>query len=361
MQKFRVGLVGLRRGGSIVAALTSDPRVEISALCDINQEALARSGAGFNLPDDRLFTKFHEFIDAPLDVVVIATPIELHAQQSIQAMESGKHVLCEQTAAYTVDDCEVLVKAVKRTGKVYMMGENYCYFHYIREWQKIIQQGKLGQIFYAEGEYIHEIEDLLIDPVTGERQWRSTRAPIWYCGHTLGPLLTLMDDYIVKATGAQAGRHKHPNETVAFLDMEVGLFQTKKGALIKILRSQVAPRYPDLVYYSIYGTKGFVESGREGGWGATKGRLFIAGEMDKGKGAEVIDCPTVDPNAPDEAKQGGHGTSEYYMVRDFLNAVEQNTKPPIDIVRAVDFTLPGILAHQSAMSGGIWLDVPRFD
>ena len=113
--------------------------------------------------------------------------------------------------------------------------------------------------------------------MTGEKHWRYTRAPIWYCGHTLGPLLTLMDDRIVKATGAQAGRNKHPGETVAFIDMEVGLFQTQKGAVIKILRSQVAPRYPDMVFYSLYGTKGFVENGREGGWGATKGRLFIEG------------------------------------------------------------------------------------
>jgi len=73
---------------------------------------------------------------------VIATPIEYHAQQSIVAMESGKHVLCEQTAAYTVDDCERLIQTVRRTGRVYMMAENYCYFHYIQEWQRIISAGR---------------------------------------------------------------------------------------------------------------------------------------------------------------------------------------------------------------------------
>ena len=48
------------------------------------------------------------------------------------------------------------------------------------------------------------------------------------------------------------------------------------------------------------------------------------------------------------------------MVRDFVDAIENNTKPPIDVVRAVDFTIPGILAHESAMAGGAWFDVPLF-
>jgi hypothetical protein len=48
------------------------------------------------------------------------------------------------------------------------------------------------------------------------------------------------------------------------------------------------------------------------------------------------------------------------MIRDFIEAVENRTRPPIDVVRAVDLTVPGILAHEAAMSGGKWLDVPLF-
>jgi len=83
--------------------------------------------------------------------------------------------------------------------------------------------------------------------------------------------------------------------------------------------------------------------------------------MSKEEGAQVIDCLTVDPNAPAEARQGGHGTSEYYMVRDFIDSLEQGCKPPIDVVRAMDFTIPGIVAHEAAMKGGVWLDVPLFE
>jgi predicted dehydrogenase len=362
MGKLKVGLVGLSRGAGLVKALATHPRVEVAALCDVKEQALADLGAQFKLHDNALFTRYHEFVKAPLDIVVIATPIEYHAQQSIQAMESGKHVLCEQTAAYTVDDCDQLIKAVRRTGKVYMMAENYTYFHYIREWQKLIAQGKLGQLYYAEAEYIHEIEELLVDPVSGEQYWRYRRPPIWYCAHCLGPLLTLMDDRIVRVTGLQAGRNTHPNASAAFIDMEVGLFQTAKGRAIKILRSQVAKRYEagnaHLVWYSIYGTEGFIEAGRESSGKAT-GLYYTSSEMTRQQGAQPYVCLTSDPNAPAEAKLGGHGTSEFYMVRDFIAAIDNHAQPVIDVVKAVDFTLPGLLAHESAMKGGVWLDVPQ--
>lgn len=360
-RKFQIGFVGLRRGSGLLRSLAGHPQVQVTALCDLDENALTRLGADFALDDRQLFTRYDDFINAPLDIIVIATPIEFHASQSISALESGKHVLCEQTAAYTLADCERLVNTVRKSGKVYMMAENYCYFHYIREWKKLIDQGKLGKIIHAEGEYLHEIVDLLVDPQSGQRRWRYPRAPIWYCAHCLGPLLMLMDDRIVKATGVHSGKNIYPNEAgLGFLDMEVGLFQTQKGATIKILRSQVAPRHPEMIFYTLYGTHGFVENGREGGWGRTTGRLYIEGEMAKKSGAQPMDCPTVDPAATAEMLAGGHGTSEYFMVRDFISAIEQNSQPPIDVARAIDFTAPGICAHDAAMQGGVWVDVPSF-
>ena len=77
---------------------------------------MADTGAAFSLPDEKMFTRFEDFVNAPLDIVVVATPIEYHAEHSIAAMESGKHVLCEQTAAYTVADCARLVETVHKTG-----------------------------------------------------------------------------------------------------------------------------------------------------------------------------------------------------------------------------------------------------
>ncbi|MDE2815149.1 MAG: Gfo/Idh/MocA family oxidoreductase [Chloroflexota bacterium] len=366
MGKLQVGFVGLHRGGSLLRAMAAHPRVEVAALCDLKAELLATMAGDFNLPDSALYTAFDEFVNAALDIVVIATPIEFHAAQTIAALESGKHVLCEQTVAYTLDECEAVISAQERTGNVYMMVENHCYFHYIREWRKLIARGDLGTLFYAEADYIHEIAHLLRDPDTGRPKWRLTRPPIWYCAHPLGPLLTLMDDRIVKATGASAGNNIFPEEEdLGHLDMEVGLFHTAKGGVIKIQRSQVALRHPQLAFSSLYGTKGFIENGRYVANRASAGRYstgryFNIDTMSKQNGAQEIDCPLVDPDAPPEALLGGHGTSEYFLVQDFIAAIDNNTKAPIDAVRAVEFTAPGIVAHEAAMQGGVWLDVPQF-
>ena len=106
-----------------------------------------------------------------------------------------------------------------------------------------------------------------------------------------------------------------------------------------------------------YGTKGYMENGRAGG----DGLLFIESEISKADGAQPIACSLSDPDAPPEAAAGGHGTSEYYLIRDFLDAVENDTAPPFDVVRSMDFTVPGIVAHESAISDGNWREVPRFD
>jgi len=131
--------------------------------------------------------------------------------------------------------------------------------------------------------------------------------------------------------------------------------------MIKMLRSQVAPREPPVVYYSIYGTKGCVENGR---WShpyehdLSKGILYIEGEDEV---AREIDWHISNPEVSEEARRGGHGTSEYFLIRDFIGSIDGDTEPPINVVRAVDITLAGLIAHEAAMKGNVWLDVPHFE
>ncbi len=357
MGKLRVGHVG----GRLVYAhlFKSHPKTEVVALCDINPEALKRSRQTIGLSRSQCFRDYDEFLrKTDLDIVFIGTPIPFHAEQAVKAMEHGRHVLSEVTAANTVEDCERLVRTVKKTGMKYMLAENVCYFHYIREWAKIIHEGRLGRIFYAEAEYIHRLLRLIRDPETGELKWRAYRPPIQYITHSLGPLLMMFDDRVVKATGMGKDRYTMPDLQVdGVIDMQVALFKTLKGITIKILKSHIAARWPPFHFYTIYGTKGCIENtGFRIGerWGV----IYIEGEDES---VRRIECPIADPNVPEEERKGGHGTSEYYIVQDFVEAIEKDEKPPIDVVKGVDMTVPGLIAHEAAIKGEVWLDVPHFE
>lgn len=53
------------------------------------------------------------------------------------------------------------------------------------------------------------------------------------------------------------------------------------------------------------------------------------------------------------------GTSEYYLIRDFIDALSRGIHPPIDVYRAMEYTLPGIIAQEAVERGNVWLDVPQ--
>ncbi|MBI5725514.1 MAG: Gfo/Idh/MocA family oxidoreductase [Planctomycetes bacterium] len=349
MKKLKVGMVGIGRATSYGNVFARHTRTRVTALCDVNSQSLAKSGKEFGLKDSQLFLKYEDLVNSDVDVVVLGTPIPCHAGQVVAALAAGKHVLCEVTAADTLKGCQDIVRAAKKSRARYMLAENCNYMHFAREWKRHIDNGRLGRLHYAEADYVHEIRELVLD------KWRANRAPIHYCSHSLGPILFWMDDYIVRATASGSKATIIKDVGIGAIDMQVALFETKKGATIKVLRSSVATRRPAACAYSIYGTKGFLETGRTG-YDNIGLRYFE--DIDNKNGRQIA-VSSSDIDAPKEALLGGHGTSEFYLVQDFLDAIENDTPPPIDYVKGMDMTVPGLIAHEAAMKGGVWLDVPR--
>ncbi|HBN83658.1 MAG TPA: hypothetical protein DDZ89_07410, partial [Clostridiales bacterium] len=84
---------------------------------------------------------------------------------------------------------------------------------------------------------------------------------------------------------------------------------------------------------------GFLESGRQDY--ENIGLRYFEGE--DSKGVNIV-CSPRDYDAPKETLAGGHGSSEYYLVNDFLDSIEFNTRPVIDVIRGLEMTVPGIIA-----------------
>jgi predicted dehydrogenase len=342
----KVGVAGLRRGLGLLRTFHQHRDAKVVAVCDAAAERREAISGEYGA----VYADFTELLTAGLDVVVVVTPAPMHASQAIQAMEAGAHVLSEVPAAYTLDECAALAAAVRRTGQVYMMAENMNFYHYIQSWKKQIQAGEIGHVFYAEAEYIHDCRQLMRD-AAGQLTWRASMPPIHYCTHSLGPLLDILNDRCVSAVGLATGSHSAPE--IGSTDMEVGLFRTAQGRVIKILCGFTVTREPALHWQVFYGTEGTLENKRVPG---EEAKIFRAGNAQP----TPIAAEASDPDAPPEALAGGHGTSEYYMVDGFIQAVIGGDAPPIDIYRSLDFSAPGLCAHLSALKGGAPVDIPNF-
>jgi predicted dehydrogenase len=346
----RVGVAGLRRGRGFVSILAAHPEAELVAVADPDVQVRDDMADKFNVP--HRCNDFDELLAAGIDAVVIATPAPLHASQAIAALNAGLHVLCEVPAVWDLAEARALVRAVEASAGSYMFAENVNYFDRTVAWKHFIAAGQLGEVFYAEAEYIHHCDALFTHP-DGSPTWRAAMPPIQYCTHSLGPLLAWTGDRCVSVSGLHTGSHVRPD--LGTIDMEVGIFTTARGSVFKVLCGFSVMSEPGRHWYCIYGTQGMLESGRTAD-SADRGFLASDPEQTTGPAADVV--PPVERQAPAEAAQGGHGNSEWFMLDDWLQSLRNGSPPPIDVYAGLDMTLPGICAHLSAEQGGQPVDIP---
>lgn len=344
----RVGIVGLGRGVSLLNIFANRADTKVVAVCDIIESKVERIRKDFNI--EAGYTNYDDFLSHEMDIVVIATPLPLHVVNSVSALKRDLHVLCEVPIANSIEQCQVLVDAVKRSKGKFMLAENCNYWYFVEKWKELVAEGKIGKPIYAEAEYIHDCRSIMVDS-NGNLTWRANMPPIHYCTHSLGPVLSIIDDRCITAVGMNTGVNVAPE--LGAIDMEVGLFRTEKGAVIKVLCGFSNPRKQAFHYYSIYGSEGVIENVR----GITdRGFAFFKGE----DGVVELPYSYNNPSATGVATLGGHGTAEYYMIDAFVNSIKNDTPPPIDVYKGLDYSLPGLCAHISAQAGGKVIEIPNF-
>ena len=223
-QNLRSAVIGASRGKTFIqsAQMLENEGVRLTAICDRNPEML-KEWAG--TPGVKLYSDYDQVLaDPEIDAVCIATPVRLHAQQAIAALNAGKHVLSEVTAVSTLEEGYDLIDAVKRSGLTYMMAENYCYMEPILQVQQMVEQGVFGELVFASGAYLHDCRGLLFTP-EGDLTWRGngrrTAQPgTSYPTHSMGPIarwlginqtdrLKKMSVFTSRALAAAHYAHKH--------------------------------------------------------------------------------------------------------------------------------------------------------
>ena len=293
LERIRVGIAGLGcRGGMAMDRLPIIPGVEVAALCDTRQELvaaqqakLARNGLApareFSGPD--AYRQMCEWDG--IDVVYNCAPWSLHVPLAVCAMENGKHALVEVPAAFTVEDCWLLVETSERTGMQCMQLENCCYGEIELLTLSIARKELLGRLVHGEGAYLHDLRSYNYntpeeDPSWHYRdfwrlKWNAAHKGNQYCTHGLGPICQYMGvnrgdrlDYLVSLESGQFGfeeyaREKYPPEDwraslkVEMGDMNTTLVKTARGRSI-LIQHDVANPMPYDRLNTVVGTRGIL-------------------------------------------------------------------------------------------------------
>jgi hypothetical protein len=190
---------------------------------------------------------------------------------------------------------------------------------------------------------------------TWRHHWQVGKNGVTYPTHSLGPLLQWMDDRIVSVSCVGTGRWTKPEHDIE--DAVILMARTRKGALVRMRLDLLSNRPHLMNYYGIQGTKGAYESGRLFG---DKPRIYLEGVSKYDAWQSVDDFAKKHlPKRYSKPMAGaGHWGADTWPLLDFVDAIENDTTPPLGIYKALEMTLPGIVSEQSINQHGAWLAVP---
>ena len=372
-----VGVVGVGQfAAKFIPLFKLHPGVDAVYATDVVPERATDAVRGLNV--DRVFPSYEDLLSSDCDAVAIFTQRWTHGPLVLQALNAGKHTYSTVPMAISTEEISAIVTAVEITGLTYMMGETSYYYPGPVYARQRLAAGDFGRIFYAEGDYVHDMDlgFYAAYQYSGGDRWKETASypPMLYPTHAIGGVLSVLSSHAVSVSCI--GVHDDKDDGVfdrrtSMFDNDFSnasaLFELSDGAVMRTneMRRVGYPAHIRESRYRYFGTEGSFEQLAEVSvWqdketvtdisdllrpiGSTKG--WSAGH------APVHDTsrlPASYANAPN-----GHEGSHQFLADDFVRAVVTSTLPPVNAWVAARYTLPGIIAHQSALRNGDRLSIP---
>ena len=340
------------------------------------------------------FPDFDAMLASPeIDAVAIFSQRWTHGPLVLRALRAGKHVYSAVPMAISEDEIGAIIEAVRSTGLVYMMGETSYYNPatvYARD-----RIHDFGRIFYAEGDYVHDMDLGFYEAYqySGGENWRSTASypPMLYPTHSIGGVLGAWSTYAtsVSCIGVIDDRGDGVfDRAVSQFDNDFSnasaLFEVASGGSFRTneFRRVGYPSHLRESRFRYFGTEASFEEGATTAFWQTKEGVEDVSSLMQTAASIPLDDPSlagVPPALRDTFVSGyapvhdatripeglrtqhnGHEGSHHFLVDDFVTAVANGSLPPVNAWTAARFTLPGIVAHQSALSHGERLAISDF-
>lgn len=340
-RKLRIGIAGYgvcRFGADF--GFQNHPNVEIVAVTDLFPDRCAELAKVCGC--SKTYPSIEEMVkDEKIEAVFVATDAPSHAKHVIEALKYGKHVASAVPAVFgSLEEADMIYEAVKKSGFKYMMFETSCFHEDLYAMRKIYEAGGFGKLLYTEGEYYHYMSE----PIDSYKGWRIGLPPQWYPTHSNAYYIGVHDGHFteVACQGMPSIiNHLRPCNNIYKnpFGTEIALFRTSEGGTARMAVSWDTP--------GDEGERGRIRGERGSFYGKYQGLEKNLPDLRK---------PALPPGVP----PGGHGGSHGYLMNDFVESVILDRTPLVNIAVALNMTVPGIVAHQSALKDGELMKIPRY-
>jgi len=347
-RKIKMGLVGY--GVCRFATqfgLQNHPNVEIVAVSDLFPERCAALAQEAKC--EKTYPSLEEMVkDKTIEAIFVATDAPSHARHCLEVLRHGKHVATAVPAVFGSDQLETaeeLFETVNKSGLIYTMFETSAYRDNCFAMRKIYNAGGFGEIIYSEGEYVHHS----VGTIDSYKGWRIGLPPQYYPTHSTAFYCAVTDGSFtdVSCMGYRSDVSPRPAENA---------YGNKFTSEIAMLRMSTGGTARMSVAWDIQGYS--AEDGRNFG---EKGSYLNNQFNGSNEAKEIVSkLKLKKPQLPPGVASGGHGGSHGYLGNDFVESILLNRRPPVDIVMALNMTIPGIIAHRSALKEGELMKIPQY-
>lgn len=370
-KKIRIGVVGGNFGCSF--QWHEHPHCIVAAVSDLRADRRKRLVNTYKC--SKTYDSLEELVtDKSIDAVAVFTGANDHVKHVAECMKYGKHVISAVPACASLEEAQQLHDLVKKIGLTYMMAETSYYRQHTITARQWYEQGKFGEIFYAEAQYFHPIMDkssLWFD-ASGKTTWRYGRPPMCYPTHSVAFLLGVTKGRLthVSCLGFDDGTKPYKdNDYKNPYGCEVALFETEKGHPFRVAEfRRGAVRGGERADW--YGQKMSFSMPHPNGLGCVQVKPADKATMDDGgfEQRESVATPFENPDywktemLPEPLRHAsGHGGSHTFITHEFIDALVKGRKPAVDLYESLAYTVPGLVAHESALKKGERLKIPNFD
>ena len=380
-KKLKVVVVGVRFGGAFVPLYLNHPDVERVGVCDVNPDMIQRMLDRYG--DLDVYDDFEKVLeDDTVDAVHILTPPAFHVDMCERALLKGKHVACAVTMGTTIEELQRIINAVNKSNKKYMMMETSIFTRNFLYTKRLLDEGKMGKVQFLKAEYYQDVEGL-------QPHWLGY-PPMHYATHAFAPLCYLAKSKIKRIFCFGSGEIKKEFEEKygnpfavesAVIEFENGL----KGSVARSFNGvskdfiemfdcygekmtfewqQIGTEHQPVVYKMADSLK--LENGNYRWRPVEVNRITVADEVEslpeklRPFVVEREYSELKDKNK--KYKEGGdHHGSHPFLVHDFIRSIVEDRAPICDHIAAANICAAGILCHESALQGGVLMEVPNFE